>query len=96
AEAGESSWQLRYDCDFAPLGVPGLSLMTRYFSGHGAKPKGADGSREWERDSDLRYVLQGGPLKGLGLVWRNATYRSAFSRDIDENRLYLTYELPLF
>ena len=24
-----------------------LSLMTRYFSGHGAKPKGADGSREW-------------------------------------------------
>lgn len=49
-----------------------------------------------ERDSDLRYVLQGGPLKGLGLVWRNATYRSAFSRDIDENRLYLTYELPLF
>ena len=49
-----------------------------------------------ERDSDLRYVLQGGALKGLGLVWRNATYRSAFSRDIDENRLYLTYELPLF
>ncbi|NCU24524.1 outer membrane porin, OprD family, partial [Acinetobacter haemolyticus] len=48
------------------------------------------------RDCDLRYVLQGGALKGLGLVWRNATYRSAFSRDIDENRLYLTYELPLF
>ncbi|MBH9408129.1 OprD family porin [Pseudomonas aeruginosa] len=96
AEAGESSWQLRYDCDFAPLGVPGLSLMPRYFSGHGAKPKGADGRREWERDSDLRYVVQGGALKGLGLVWRNATYRSAFSRDIDENRLYLTYELPLF
>lgn len=22
AEAGESSWQLRYDCDFAPLGCP--------------------------------------------------------------------------
>lgn len=96
AEAGESSWQLRYDCDFAPLGLPGLSLMTRYFSGHGAQPKGADGSREWERDSDLRYVLQGGALKGLGLVWRNATYRSAFARDIDENRLYLTYELSLF
>ncbi|PWU28510.1 outer membrane porin, OprD family [Pseudomonas sp. RW407] len=96
AEAGETSWQLRYDYDFAPLGLPGLSFMTRYFSGHGAEPTAGGGSREWERNSDIRYVLQGGPLKGLGLTWRNATYRSGFSRDVDENRVYLSYEVALF
>ncbi|MCY1288351.1 Porin-like protein NicP [compost metagenome] len=96
AEAGERSWQARYDYDFAALGLPGLSLMTRYFSGRDAKPVAGGGSREWERDTDIKYVLQDGALKGLGLVWRNAVYRSAFSRDIDENRLYLTYDIPLF
>jgi hypothetical protein len=70
--------------------------MTRYFSGRDEKPVAGGGSHEWERDTDIKYVLQGGALKGLGLVWRNAVYRSAFSRDIDENRLYLTYDIPLF
>ena len=31
----ESSWQLRYDLDFAGYGVPGLKLMTRYLRGTG-------------------------------------------------------------
>lgn len=96
AEAGESSWQLRYDYDFAPLGLPGLSFMARYFSGDDAEPTTGGGSREWERNCDIKYVLQGGPLKGLGLIWRNATYRSEFSRNVDENRVYLSYELALF
>ncbi|MFC5695639.1 OprD family porin [Pseudomonas sp. GCM10022186] len=96
AEAGETSWQARYDYDFAALRLPGLSLMTRYFRGRDAEPVTGSGSREWERDTDIKYVLQDGALKGLGLVWRNAVYRSAFSRGVDENRLYLTYDLPLF
>ncbi|MCY1394857.1 Porin-like protein NicP [compost metagenome] len=96
AEAGERSWQARYDYDFAPLGLPGLSFMTRYFSGRDAQPTSGAGSREWERDTDIKYVLQSGVLKGLGLTWRNATYRSDFSRDVDENRLYLSYSIALF
>lgn len=96
AEAGETSWQARYDYDFAALGLPGLTLMTRYFRGRDAEPAAGGSGREWERDTDIKYVFQGGALKGLGLVWRNAIYRSTFSRDIDENRLYLSYNLPLF
>lgn len=35
-------------------------------------------------------------LKGLGLVWCNVIYCLVFSCDIDENCLYLIYELLLF
>lgn len=33
AGADERSWQARYDYNFAALGVPGLTFMTRYISG---------------------------------------------------------------
>ncbi len=95
AEAGETSWQARYDFDFSAMGIPGLSLMSRYFRGRNAEPTAGERGREWERDTDIKYVLQGGALKGLGLVWRNAVYRSTYARDVDENRLYLTYDIPL-
>jgi len=29
------------------------------------------------------------------LRWRNAAYRSSFSRSVDENRLILSYSIPL-
>lgn len=96
SEAGETSWQLRYDYDFAALGIPGLSLMTRYFRGRDAEPVAGGSGRNWERDTDIKYVIQGGPLKSLGLVWRNAVYRSTYTRGVDENRAYLNYELALF
>lgn len=93
--AQERSWQARYDLDFAPFGMPGLSFFTRYVSGDNYKVAGRDG-HEWERDIDLSYVVQSGPVKGLGLRWRNAMVRSDTSiGDIDENRLILSYTLPL-
>jgi len=96
ASAKEVSWQLRYDYDFAAAGLPGLTFMTRYFNGRDAALANGEEGREWERNVDIQYVLQSGPLKDLGLRWRNATYRSSFSRDVDENRLYLTYSIALF
>lgn len=95
--ADERSWQLRYDFDFAALGVPGLTLMTRYLSGDNVRlpGHGVEG-KEWERDTDLGYTVQSGSLKGLAVKWRNATSRSNFGSDIDENRLILSYSLPLF
>ncbi|UCP00657.1 OprD family porin [Metapseudomonas lalkuanensis] len=93
----ERSWQARYDFDFAALGIPGLTFMTRYLSGNGVDVNGRlDEGKEWERDTDIAYVVQGGPLKNLGLKWRNATVRSNFGPDIDENRLIVTYTLPLW
>ncbi|MCC6076539.1 OprD family porin [Pseudomonas sp. GCM10022188] len=96
AEPGERSWQLRYDYDFTALGVPGLTFMSRYVRGdHAEAATQAGEGREWERNTDLQYVIQGGPLKSLAIRWRNASYRSSFARDADENRLILTYSLPL-
>ncbi len=97
AAKDEKSWQARYDFDFASIGIPGLTFMTRYLSGDNIdRGDGVSDGREWERDMDLAYVVQAGPLKNLGLKWRNAMVRNNFGRDIDENRLIVSYTLPLF
>ncbi|MNE39137.1 Porin-like protein NicP precursor [compost metagenome] len=70
--------------------------MTRYMSGDHVQVGAGNGGKEWERDMDLGYVVQSGPLKNLGLKWRNATVRSNFGNDLDENRLILSYSLPLW
>ncbi|WP_394374891.1 OprD family porin [Stutzerimonas frequens] len=93
----ERSWQVRYDYDFAAMGIPGLSLMTRYVSGDNVdRGAGASEGKTWERNTDLAYVFQSGPLKNLGLRLRNATTRSNFGSDLDENRFIVSYSLPLW
>ncbi|MFJ4375326.1 OprD family porin [Pseudomonas japonica] len=97
AEPGERSWQLRYDYNFAALGAPGLTFMTRYVKGDGANPATSAGTgHEWERNTDIGYTFQGGPMKSLGIKWRNAAYRSSFARGADENRLIVSYTLPIW
>ncbi|ELS25537.1 Tricarboxylate porin OpdH [Metapseudomonas furukawaii] len=98
ANREERSWQARYDFNFASVGIPGLTLMTRYLSGDGVElGAGREDGKEWERDTDIAYVIQSGPLKNLGLKWRNATVRTShFGSDLDENRLILSYTLPLW
>ncbi|MFZ6049277.1 OprD family porin [Pseudomonas sp. CR3202] len=98
ANREERSWQARYDYNFAAVGIPGLTFMTRYLSGDDIElGAGRSAGKEWERDTDLAYVVQSGPLKNLGLKWRNATLRSTnFGNDLDENRLILSYTLPLW
>ena len=92
----EKSWQARYDYNFANIGIPGLTFMTRYVTGDNIdQGAGKSEGKEWERNMDIAYVIQGGPLKGLGMKWRNATYRSNFGNDLDENRLIFSYTLPL-
>lgn len=95
AGPNQRSWQLRYDFDFAKVGVPGLTFMTRYVRGDQVDLAVGEG-REWERDTDIAYAFGDGPLKNLKVTWRNATYRSSFVRDLDENRLILSYIVPLW
>ena len=90
----EVSYQVRYDYDLVAL-VPGLTFMTRYYKGENGELKGRE-VREWESDTNLRYVIQDGALKGVGMEYRKATYRSTYASDRDNNRLYLTYELALW
>ncbi|WP_205297946.1 OprD family outer membrane porin [Pantoea sp. Cy-639] len=97
SETGERTWQLSYAYDFAVLGVPGLTFSTRHNHADHANPVTFAGEgREWERDTDLEYTIQSGPLKNVNVLWRNAALRSNYQRDIDENRLIISYTLPLF
>ncbi|WP_342650784.1 OprD family porin [Pseudomonas sp. REB1044] len=104
---GEKSWQARYDLNFAEFGVPGLSFMTRYVRGTGANVASPsdplvsiNNGKEWERDIDVKYVLQEGPAKDLSFRVRQATYRSSDgvyygSNSIDELRLIVEYPLSI-
>ena len=96
----EKSWQVRYDLNFAEYGIPGLSFMTRYARGTGANTATTDNGKEWERDVDVKYVLQDGPAKDLSFRVRQATYRSSDgvyygSDSIDELRLIVEYPLSI-
>ncbi|ORM45017.1 porin [Pseudomonas chlororaphis subsp. chlororaphis] len=99
AAAQERSWQLRYDYDFKAIGINGLSFLTRYVSGDHIKVPGSDQEgREWERDSELKYVVQSGTFKDVSLRLRNATYRSnyeKYARDVDETRLIVSYNFSI-
>ncbi|ATP46392.1 MULTISPECIES: OprD family porin [Pseudomonas] len=96
----EKSWQARYDLNFAEFGVPGLTFMTRYARGTGATTRTTDDGKEWERDVDVKYVMQSGPAKDLSFRVRQATYRSSDgvyygSSSIDELRLIVEYPLSI-
>lgn len=97
AATDEKSWQARFDYNFAGLGIPGLNLMTRYVRGNNIyMGAGQSRGKEWERDTDIGYVFQKGSLKNLGVKWRNSTLRSDISlRKVDENRLIVSYTIPL-
>ncbi|WGV21630.1 OprD family porin [Pseudomonas putida] len=96
AGADERSWQARYDYNFAALGVPGLTFMTRYISGDNVSRAAGGEGKEWERDTEMKYVVQSGPLKNVAVRLRNATFRSNFARDADEVRLLVSYSLALW
>lgn len=94
--AGERSWQLRYDYDFASSGLPGLSFMTRYISGDQVDTATDSDGKEWVRESELAYTVQSGRFRNLSMRWRNSTLRSNFStNEFDENRVILNYTLRL-
>lgn len=102
ARAGERTWQARYSYDFAKVGLAGLTAGVIYLKGDDIDTVSGTraeftGQSEWERDITVAYVVQEGPLKNLGVTWKNAMWRSdiASTRNQDENRLILSYSLPL-
>ncbi|MHC6225708.1 OprD family porin [Pseudomonas sp. X10] len=96
AYTDERSWQLRYDYNFAAMGVPGLTATVRYITGNNVDTGQGFEGKDRERDIDIGYAVQGGVFKGLGIRVRNAVARSNYRSDIDENRLILMYSWQLF
>ncbi|MFB1632978.1 OprD family porin [Pseudomonas sp. AP-1] len=96
AGADERSWQVRYDYNFAALGIPGLTFMTRYINGDNVSRADGSEGKEWERNTEFKYVVQSGPLKNVAVRLRNATFRSNFARDADEVRLLVSYSVALW
>ena len=95
--AGERSWQLRHDYNFAAMGIPGLTLMNRYIKGDNIDLAGDEEGKEWGRESELAYTVQSGPAKNLNIKWRNSSLRRDFGsgNDWDENRLIINYPLSI-
>lgn len=92
--AGERTWLAQYAYDFAAIGVPGLTTSVIYLKGDNVATSAGD-KGEWERDFNLGYVVPEGTFKGLGLAWKNASLRSDVARNQDENRLIVSYTLPI-
>ena len=92
--AGERTWITQYGYDFGKVGVPGLTANVLYMKGDNIKSATGD-LKEWERDLTVSYVLQDGAMKGLGFAWRNASLRSEAAADTDQNRLIVSYSIPL-
>ncbi|MBT8769328.1 OprD family porin [Metapseudomonas boanensis] len=111
----EESWKLQYAYDFAGLGVPGLSAMVAYSRGELDLTKvdpnspgysswySVDGkdARHYERDFDIKYVVQEGSAKDLAVRARWANHRgsngyNAVDNDVDELRLIVDYPIEVF
>ena len=95
---------------FAGLGLPGLTSSLSYSRGeldltkvdpdsrgyaswYSAEGKNA---KHWERDIDLKYVVQSGAAKDLSLSFSHVSHRANQAQagnDID--RIYLIIEYPL-
>ena len=96
--AGEKTWQARYSYDFAQVGLPGATAGLVYSKSDGINTPTTSNAGEWERDLTLAYVVQDGALKGLGLTWKNSMWRNNIpgQNQQDENRIILSYSLPLW
>ncbi|WP_414159508.1 OprD family porin [Pseudomonas sp. BNK-45] len=111
----ERSWKLKYAYDFAGLGLPGLTSSLSYSRGELDLTKvdpdsrgyaswySADGknAKHWERDLDLKYVVQGGSAKDLAVRLQWATNRGgngygALDNDTDEYRVIVDYPINVF
>jgi imipenem/basic amino acid-specific outer membrane pore len=104
----EQSWQARYDLDITPWGLPGLSMSAAYvrgsqIDGSHVDPQGGyawlgygQGGKHWERDLEMRYVVQGGAAKGTTLSLRHNVHRGNTAQaELDTDQIRLAVEYPL-
>lgn len=106
----ERSWMLRYDLNMKSFGVPGLTFMARYAKGTDADYSNANGvymrrdsdgnpltdQKRWERDIEVKYVVQTGSLKDMSFRIRQANTRATqYESDLDEFRFIVEYPMSI-
>ncbi|OMQ34560.1 porin [Pseudomonas putida] len=111
----ERSWKLKYAYDFVGLGLPGLTSALSWSRGKLDLTKvdpdspgysawySAEGinARHWERDIELKYVVQDGQARDLAVRLQWATNRGGngygvLDQDTDEYRVIFDYPLNVF
>lgn len=105
----ERSWMVRYDLDMSSYGVP-LVVYDTLWSWHRRRllnanatymRRDADGNpltdqKRWERDIEVKYVVQAGSLKDMSFRLRQMNFRSTeFESDLDEVRVIIEYPLAI-
>jgi porin-like protein GalP len=94
--AGERSWQVRYDYNFAALGLPGMNLMARYLRGDNVDAGENSNGRERTREIELSYKVQSGPLRDMRIWLRNNLERRDWmDYNFNETRVVIAYPISL-
>jgi imipenem/basic amino acid-specific outer membrane pore len=107
---GEDATSLAYTIDLAEIVSPGLTAMAKYTKGTGIDGTDADltggyagyygdDGHHWERDFDIKYVVQSGPAKDLAMRLRQATHRGNSDQGdgaIDELRFMVEFPYDIF
>jgi porin-like protein GalP len=93
----EKSWQLRYDFDFAGLGIPGLTVMNRFIKGTDVHYGTIEDGEDRGRETEVAYVFQSGPLKMLNVRLRSSTLRRDYgnTNSFNENRFIIQYPISI-
>lgn len=109
SEAHEKSWQIKYEVNLSPYGIPGLSFMGRYIKGWNINNIQSNNSfytkryiydpdvdyQHWERDLQLAYKIPNGFAKGLDIKIRQATHRATKGyRYNDIDEVRVIFEYP--
>ncbi|WP_287812009.1 OprD family porin, partial [Pseudomonas sp.] len=90
--AHERSRKLKYDYDFAAIGIPGLTASMSYTHGNNITATGTQDGTEWERDTEIGYTIQSGSLKSFNIRARQSSLRRDWnSTDFDEVRIIMSY-----
>lgn len=94
--AGEGTSHVRYSYDFSAQGIPGLTAGVAYMKGTGIKSSAGD-LKERMRGALLSYSVQSGPLKNVTMMYSYGSLRTEVNQpDIDEQRVMVIYNKPLF
>lgn len=93
---GQTTTYAQYSYDFAAMGVPGLNASVMYLDSGNIKTANSGRAKEDETDFIISYVVQSGPFKRVGISWQNAVLNSDVVPNQDQNRVNLSYSVPIF